>query len=425
MLCNFAAAQGIQFEQGLSWQQILEKAKSQNKYIFIDANATWCMPCKKMDREVFSKSVVGTYMNQHFVSVKIQMDSSKNDDNNIKGWYSFAHKLQQAYNISSLPTYLFFSPDGRIVHRYLSAMSDSLFLKVANNALNPEKQYYTLLSNYLSGKKDYKKLSYLASLAKEIGDDSLANKLATDFLHNYLNHFSDKELFQKSYFEFVYAFSPILSSKDRIFRVLYNYASQYDEIIGKKGIADAIVNNVIMKEEINQRLWPQSTPISSEPNWNKLASSISNKYSKHHADIIILDAQLKWYTQKKDWQQLIKYKVKQIDEYGLDTAGLGWVFINNFAWNYVYKFCNDKDTLEKAAAWMEVILKGHPDDYISIDTYANLLFKAGKKNEAIRWQTRAVHLELQAAKEENRAPNPGFKETLDRMKRNNSAGMAK
>ena len=32
--------QGINFEQGLSWPQVLEKAKAGNKYIFVDCYAS-------------------------------------------------------------------------------------------------------------------------------------------------------------------------------------------------------------------------------------------------------------------------------------------------------------------------------------------------------------------------------------------------
>ncbi len=36
----------IHFENGLSWEQIKEKAKAEHKYIFVDCYATWCGPCK-------------------------------------------------------------------------------------------------------------------------------------------------------------------------------------------------------------------------------------------------------------------------------------------------------------------------------------------------------------------------------------------
>ena len=75
---------GIRFEKGLSWQQVLEKAKAENKFIFVDCYATWCGPCKQMERDVYPVPQVEELYNDRFISVKMQMDSSKADDEWVK-----------------------------------------------------------------------------------------------------------------------------------------------------------------------------------------------------------------------------------------------------------------------------------------------------------------------------------------------------
>src|SRR5437016_7533889 len=71
-------SKGVQFEKNLNWQQVLAKAKAENKYIFLDCFATWCGPCKLMDKNVYPNDTVGNYFNQNFISVKVQMDETKN-----------------------------------------------------------------------------------------------------------------------------------------------------------------------------------------------------------------------------------------------------------------------------------------------------------------------------------------------------------
>src|SRR5579872_1581201 len=83
-------AQGIHFENGMSWEQIKGKAKVENKYIFVDCYASWCGPCMKMDQDVYSRDSVGDIVNSHFISVKVQMDTSKKDNDTIKTWYADA-----------------------------------------------------------------------------------------------------------------------------------------------------------------------------------------------------------------------------------------------------------------------------------------------------------------------------------------------
>src|SRR5688500_9355246 len=86
-LLTIAQEKGIQWTTGLSWNQIKAKAKKENKFIFLDCYATWCGPCKEMDKKIYVNDSVGDYFNQHFVSVKVQMDKTKNDDESVKKWY--------------------------------------------------------------------------------------------------------------------------------------------------------------------------------------------------------------------------------------------------------------------------------------------------------------------------------------------------
>ena len=65
-----ASAQGIDFFHG-SYEEALKKARSENKGIFVDVYTSWCGPCKKMAREVFTQAGVGDYFNTHFVCLKL------------------------------------------------------------------------------------------------------------------------------------------------------------------------------------------------------------------------------------------------------------------------------------------------------------------------------------------------------------------
>lgn len=90
LFCTTVSAQeqaGIKFEKGLSWAQLKEKAKKENKYIFLDCFTTWCAPCKVMEQEVFTRKNVGDFFNASFINVKAQFDSTKNDNEEVRSWY--------------------------------------------------------------------------------------------------------------------------------------------------------------------------------------------------------------------------------------------------------------------------------------------------------------------------------------------------
>src|ERR1700679_216131 len=78
---------GIQFQKGLTWDQVLQEAKTEHKYIFVDCYASWCAPCKWMDANIYSLQEVGNAYNKDFISVRVQIDTTKDDNEDIKNWY--------------------------------------------------------------------------------------------------------------------------------------------------------------------------------------------------------------------------------------------------------------------------------------------------------------------------------------------------
>ncbi|MDR6781550.1 thioredoxin-related protein [Pedobacter africanus] len=81
---GLAQDKGTHFEHGLSWQQVKEKAKKENKYLFVDCFTTWCGPCKYMTSTIFPQEKVGDFFNKNFVNVKVQFDKTKNDSEEVK-----------------------------------------------------------------------------------------------------------------------------------------------------------------------------------------------------------------------------------------------------------------------------------------------------------------------------------------------------
>ena len=67
------AADEIQFESS-AWTEVLAKAGTQKKLVFVDAYTTWCGPCKLMARTVFVDPEVAGFFNDHFINAKIDME---------------------------------------------------------------------------------------------------------------------------------------------------------------------------------------------------------------------------------------------------------------------------------------------------------------------------------------------------------------
>lgn len=100
----------MRFYEG-KWAQALEKAKSENKLLFVDAYAVWCGPCRWMANNVFPNEDVAKFFNENFVNYKLDMEKGEGP------------KIAQAYKVTAYPTLLFIDGEGNVKHRVMGAQS--------------------------------------------------------------------------------------------------------------------------------------------------------------------------------------------------------------------------------------------------------------------------------------------------------------
>ena len=99
-----AAQAQVKFETK-STDAVREMAVKTGKLVFIDLYATWCPPCRTMEREVFSRKDVGDFMEQHFVAAKYDVDKTTGKE------------LLKRYGSGAIPLYLVFDTQGELLGR--------------------------------------------------------------------------------------------------------------------------------------------------------------------------------------------------------------------------------------------------------------------------------------------------------------------
>lgn len=400
---------GVQFEQGLSWRQILNKAKVENKYVFVDCYASWCVPCKRMDREVYPMEKVSDYINARFVSIKLQMDTTGSDTKEIKDRHADVHFIRQQYGIVAYPTFLFFSPQGKLVHRAMGYQSAKSFIDMASAATDPSRQYYTLLENYQEGKKDYSLMPYFAVKEKEYGDKELANIIAKDYKDNVLDTLDALALKNEKVIDFVGNKFPQLiyedGSKGRLFKLFYQQGNTIDSVMNAKGYADYYVRRIIKKEEIEDKIWRNDKLINKNPDWVSIRATIRSKYNNNYAEDLVRDGEMSFYKKTGNWAAFVKMIDEQMNAYPPKADGKDFMnavgsmgddlwALNGLAWE-TFEACNDKVVLRKALEWADQSIKLGRKARVNwlnsvLDTKANLLYKLGRVDEAIACQQKAI-----------------------------------
>lgn len=386
---------GIHFEQRLSWQQIKEKAKAENKYIFVDCFATWCGPCKRMDREVYPVDSIGQLFNRYFISVKVQMDSTAKDDEHVKNFRADAKSLQNSYQVNAFPTFLFFSPYGKIVHKGIGFTDASGFAYLAHNALDSSKQYFTLLSSFRHGNLSYRQIYKFAIIARAYGNRELADSVATFYI-NHLYEFGRDSIYTPQNLALITDFTR--SSKIKTFDLFYHHGREVDSVMKRPNLSRNLIDAIIESEEINSKLYPGGKTIEGKPEWITMRNNIIKAYNSDYADRIIIWAKVKWFEQKKDWKNYAANLILKVERYGPYDKVFYQIPQDEYAlWNFcswdLFFYSDESKNLRKALEWSKKsqMLSPKPDPEF-MDTYANILYKLHRKREALEWEAKALKL---------------------------------
>ncbi|MET3877668.1 thioredoxin domain-containing protein [Chitinophaga sp. OAE865] len=391
-LLAVAQDKGMHFEHGSSWADVQAKAKAENKYIFVDCFTTWCGPCKFMSANIFPQEKVGSFMNDKFINVKVQMDQTDKDNEEVKSWYAAAKQIEKDYAIRAYPTFLIFAPDGHIVDRQVGGAEADQFIERCAASLNPATQYYTQLDLYKKGNRDTAFLRQMALLALNKYDQENALLISKEYISK------QKDLYSPVNLGFIAKFTN--SSKDPGFNMFLHNADKVNKILGP-GKAEQKVMDIVAQEEVYPELMKKD---GSKPDWAALESSLTKKYPSF-AEELILKTKVQYFSYVKDADNAVANIVAYMKKYGhkADPQSL-----NEYAWT-IFEKCNDMQCIEQALEWSKRSFKDNEVPAF-MDTYANLLYKSGKKEDALAWEEKALN---KASGDEKK----NYETTLEKMKK--------
>jgi thiol-disulfide isomerase/thioredoxin len=121
-ICN---ADGIDFIESISIDEAKALAVKQNKYIFIETYATWCIPCRKLEK-ILQDPELAAYFNKHFVNVRINMDIS-----------AYAAEYRDKFDVIFLPTMVMLNTNGVLRFKADRVLSKDDIKSIAEKVLNP------------------------------------------------------------------------------------------------------------------------------------------------------------------------------------------------------------------------------------------------------------------------------------------------
>lgn len=388
-------AQGIEFEHS-SWKEIVQKAKEQNKPIFVDVYTSWCGPCKAMASTVFTKPEIGEKYNKGFVNVKIDAEKGEGID------------IAKKYKVSSYPTYLFINPaDESLIGQSKSSMPVSTFGDLGDKMLakfsgKTEISIKDMTAKFDLGNYDE---AFLQTYIKRLKDVKAPVSWPIEqYLNKYISAHptNDQLCFLAENFK----------GNDKVWDYLVN-AKVYDYLVKnyktidvllckKDGFAAANLDRELMKETSNLvdvATGPKLSKAEKEALLNKclanLAVFVSNESKR---DKNILDAKIKFYSLNKDYSiQLLQAKREYITRFILPadqtmTIGRSFVIIDKNAPepNVPINSAFVAQTCEYHASSLLKLSTQKQDKELAIKAYK----KAQDLNPATLYYTNVMNMEL-------------------------------
>lgn len=103
-----------------SIEEALDVARRTNRLVLVHFTATWCGPCRMIERDVYAKEEFKRAAGRSFVLAKIDIDENAD--------------VARMYRVSAVPNIKFLSPNGDVVHEHRGYVPLEKFLSIMEEA---------------------------------------------------------------------------------------------------------------------------------------------------------------------------------------------------------------------------------------------------------------------------------------------------
>ena len=349
-----AKAEEIPFEKG-TLADAYKQARVMKKMLFVDAYTTWCGPCKWMAKNVFTNDDVIKFYSENFVCVKLDMEKGEGKQ--------FAEK----YDVHSYPTFIFLDLEGQKIHQFCGKMEAADFVLNGKVAINPEKNLIGFQNKYNKGIRDFNFMREYLNLLYN------ANMDAKDLVTEMLNSPTANQLVNASDFEMLSNFSEL---GNRAYSFILENQDSYNSILPPNKYFEYI-SQIFTDEARKAASKNEPELLANAKNELEKISLEKSKEIKYHMDWVYAQVA------KKD---IIERAKGYINNFKLDDSQE----LNNAAW-FVFENCGKPEEIKVAENWaaLSVSIK---KEYSNTDTYANILFKAGKLLDAQKVATESIEI---------------------------------
>ncbi|HBE03480.1 MAG: hypothetical protein A2096_13555 [Spirochaetes bacterium GWF1_41_5] len=127
--CTFALDQKKKSEEWMAFNQGLIKGAAEKKPAVIDFYTDWCHWCKVMDEKTFSNPEVKKFLQENFITVKVQAEST-DEQHTFQGKDYNSVQLTRAFGISGFPSLAFLDSGQNVITVMPGYIEAPMFLHI-------------------------------------------------------------------------------------------------------------------------------------------------------------------------------------------------------------------------------------------------------------------------------------------------------
>lgn len=350
------SGQGIDFFHG-TLAEAMEKAKLEDKVIFVDAYASWCGPCKRMAKTTFKDEKVGEYFNKTFINMKIDCEKGEGP------------AFRSKYPVSAFPTLYFIAPDGETIHRQKGAQKVDQIIELAKFALSKYDKSGDYATEYEKGSRDPELVYNYVKALNAVGKPSL--KIANDFIKDQKDLTSDQNL------KFIH--EAAVEADSKIFDLLVVHKSKILTLVGEEAFFNKITSAC-------QKTATKAIEFES-PDLHKEAKEKMKKHNSKGAASFAVENDMAFYKAMNDSKNYLKV----VNTYAKKEVKNDANRLNKLAEELVVNFPENNSAL-KAAEKFAQKASSNGGLYNYYFTYASILHKNGKKKQALENAEKSLEL---------------------------------
>ncbi len=353
------SAAKIEFRD-LSFKEGLAVAAEEGKPVFIDCFTTWCGPCKWMSANIFTNDEVAEYYNENYVCLKIDMEKGEGID------------IAENYGIRAYPTLLYLNSEGERLLVTVGASRDpQSYIAAGDQAKDPKRNLPYLIANK---EANFDNSSFMRDFFLTA---SSANMLENEDIDRYFGKMDVMEW-----------------ANDDNWEIITSAVSDPGSEVFKKALAQT---ELFIKEQGEDAImYFESTVYYALANglYRARSGEQYEAYKKLRKELLSIDfpgnqkialqLDLMENEMKENWENYMAVAADGIEKHYWNDARA----LNSVSWT-IYENVDNPEAIAQAEKWAARAVELDPDHTI-IDTQAHLLYKMGKKEEALKLEKWAL-----------------------------------